>query len=144
MLSSDPWVKSWRGQSTIELLKVPLVDIQNPGPQKIWEVTERGLPKLGAFLLVFPDVFYFFPQARQSQLNLCNYIWRNFFHTSGNVLVLMWFLAWIVTYIYPFGYVMFVEWSSRHQETQAKKALNLERPLCHFLEFLRTMILDIH
>ena len=29
----DPWVKSWQGQSTMGWLLIPLVDIQNSGPQ---------------------------------------------------------------------------------------------------------------
>ena len=75
----DPWVKSWQGQSTLGWLKIPLVGIQNPGPQKFQEVIERGFIRFNAFLHMFPYVLNFFPQAWQSQLNPCEYTCRKCF-----------------------------------------------------------------
>ena len=43
------------------------------------------------------------------------------------------------------GSVMFVERSSRHQETHAKKSTKSSKlSLYHFLEFLSTRVLDTH
>ena len=58
----DPWFKSWQGQSTLVLLSIPLLDIQNHGPQKFREVTERGLTTFSAVFLVSPNVLRLIPK----------------------------------------------------------------------------------
>ena len=62
-LSSGPLGKILTGQSTLGCFKIPLVGIQNPGPQNFWEVIQRRLSRFIALLHVFPDVLNFIPQT---------------------------------------------------------------------------------
>ena len=95
---------------------------------------ERGdFLDLVIFLNVFPYVLNIIPQTWHSQLDICNYSWKKP-HLSqciarcvDNILRKNYFFMY--NCIDSVASVIFVEISSRHQETHAKKAPNLVSPL---------------
>ena len=99
LLSSWPLGKILTGQSILGLLKIPLVDFQNPGPQKFQEMIEGGLAKYIIFFYMCSWCLEFLATRIYADIHVGFFSpsW-NKFHTSGNALAPMWILTWIVTY----------------------------------------------
>ena len=143
----DPWVKSSQGQSTWGWLKIPLVDIQNPGPQNSGKWEREDLLDLVLFCMCFLmswTSFYKHDRAKKIYeiINLEIVFSWNIFHTSGNAFGSMWFLAWIVTYIQLGVSCLWNDVKNIRKHMQ--KALNLLSPLSHFPKFLRTRVLNTY
>ena len=54
---------------------VPLVDIQDPGPQKFWEVKSRALSRVSAFIACFSSCLELHPTNIPQSTDVCNYLW---------------------------------------------------------------------
>ena len=110
--------------------------MQNPGLQKFQEMMEGGLSRFSFFWLVFPGVLNLIPQTWQRQLDIWTIYVRN--HIETNALSDIWNIFQVKTFFYMYsridsvGSFLFVERSSRHQETHAKKASNLVSCLSNF------------
>ena len=123
----------WQGQSSLGWFYIPFVGIQNPGPQKFWEVKLRALSRSCAFIVCVSSCLELFYTNVTQLTDICNYLWVKP-HWRRSIARCVDFISRkTISYMYcqidSVGSVMFVAWSPRHEEAHAIKALNLESAL---------------
>ena len=143
------WVKSLQGQSILGWLTIPLLSIQDTGPKNYQEVRERGLTRFSACFACVSwclellsanmkeptESMQLYMQEISFFLKYILHIWQCI---GFNV------VPHIISCIYSLvlSFIPQTWHSPQPQDTNAKK--NLVSPLHHFLEFLRTRVLDTH